>query len=54
MTVFGLQQCHVFSEPGRDPRGHYISAAFYGFVDAAIDAHAGDDASHEGEKETHH
>ncbi|HLI09366.1 MAG TPA: NUDIX hydrolase [Ktedonobacteraceae bacterium] len=45
ITGVELQQFHVFSEPERDPRGHYISVAFYGFVEAAIEAHAGDDAS---------
>lgn len=45
ITGIALRQYHVFSEPGRDPRGHSISVAFYGFAETATEASAGDDAS---------
>jgi len=40
-----LQQFRVFSEPERDPRGHYISVAFYGVLyTVPTSMQAGDDA----------
>jgi 8-oxo-dGTP diphosphatase len=45
ITGVALHQFHTYSGPGRDPRGHYISVAFYSRVDAATEARAGDDAS---------
>jgi 8-oxo-dGTP diphosphatase len=41
-----VEQLGAFGEPGRDPRGHVVSVAYYGFVVA--EAHpidAGDDAA---------
>lgn len=35
----------VYSDPGRDPRGHVISVAFVAWVDRDTRARAGDDAS---------
>ena len=29
-----LEQCHVFSEPGRDPRGRVITIAFFALIDS--------------------
>jgi 8-oxo-dGTP diphosphatase len=45
ITDVALHPFHVFSEPLRDPRGHYISVAFYGKVSSNAEARAGDDAS---------
>lgn len=39
-----LHLVNVFSEPGRDPRGPYVSVAFYGCVEEGTQARAGDDA----------
>lgn len=41
-----LEQLHAFGDPGRDPRGHTVSVAFYSVVRSAEHAPAGaDDAS---------
>lgn len=40
ITGVVLHQYRVFSEPGRDPRGHYISVAFYGFAEHTAEAGA--------------
>ena len=40
-----LHQAGVFSNPQRDPRGHFISVAFYGVVEPETCAVAGDDAN---------
>ncbi len=40
-----LKLLRLYSDPGRDPRGHYISAAFYGFVEPNIAVTGGDDAA---------
>ncbi len=39
-----LEQFHVFSQPGRDPRGHTISVVFIGFLTGEQDVKAKDDA----------
>jgi 8-oxo-dGTP diphosphatase len=39
-----LKLVGVYSEPGRDPRGHNVSVAFVGRIDAA-EPTAGDDAA---------
>ena len=41
----GLCLLKVYDEPDRDPRGRTISAAYFCFVDKAIEATAGDDAA---------
>lgn len=40
-----LEQLGAFGDPGRDPRGHTVSVAYYGFLVAQIPVAAGDDAS---------
>jgi 8-oxo-dGTP diphosphatase len=39
-----LSQLKVFGKFGRDPRGHLISAAYFGWVDSSTEARADDDA----------
>lgn len=40
-----LKQLFTFGKPGRDPRGHCITVAYWGIVDhTKIEAKAGDDA----------
>lgn len=39
-----LKQFHVFSEPGRDPRGRVVTVAFYALV-RVMDVSGGDDAA---------
>lgn len=39
-----LEQLGAFGEPGRDPRGHTVSVAYYTFLAAARPVSAGDDA----------
>ncbi|HII15194.1 MAG TPA: NUDIX hydrolase [Nanoarchaeota archaeon] len=39
-----LRQVHAYSDPGRDPRGHYISVTFTG--KASGTPRAGDDANY--------
>lgn len=41
-----LRLLRLYSQPGRDPRGSYISAAFFGMVPVNINVTGGDDASH--------
>lgn len=41
-----LRLLRLYSQPGRDPRGDYISAAFFGMVPVNINVTGGDDASH--------
>lgn len=46
MTGARLEQLGAFGDPGRDPRGHTVSVAFYTFVAAeAAHVRAGDDAA---------
>lgn len=46
LTGIQLKQFHVFSEPGRDPRGRTISVAFIALIDMEKHhARAGDDAA---------
>jgi 8-oxo-dGTP diphosphatase len=41
-----FEQLGAFGDPGRDPRGHYVTVAYYTYVGAeSIRARAGDDAS---------
>jgi 8-oxo-dGTP diphosphatase len=40
-----LRQFGVFGDPGRDPRGHTISVAYFGIVRATAKAKAADDAA---------
>ncbi len=40
-----LKLLRLYSDPGRDPRGSYISAAFYGMVPVNPNIAAGDDAA---------
>ena len=40
-----LEQLGAFGDPGRDPRGHTVSVAFYAFVVAATRPVAADDAA---------
>jgi len=43
LVVEACRQVHAYSEPGRDPRGHYISMVFAAKVKG--DLRAGDDAA---------
>lgn len=45
LTGLVLEQLGAFGEPGRDPRGHTVSVAYYTFLAAARPVSAGDDAS---------
>ena len=40
-----LHQLQAFGKPFRDPRGHVVSIAFYGFADKDAEAIADDDAA---------
>ena len=40
-----LEQIGAFGDPGRDPRGHTVSVAFFGLLDERIQANAADDAA---------
>lgn len=40
-----LKQLYTFSELGRDPRGKTVSVVYYAFMNANIEANAGDDAA---------
>src|SRR5512135_3607761 len=40
-----LEQLGAFGDPGRDPRGHTVSVAFFAFVVAATRPVAADDAA---------
>ncbi len=41
-----LRQCGAFGKYGRDPRGHTVTVAYYGFVDkGTVEAIAADDAA---------
>jgi 8-oxo-dGTP diphosphatase len=40
-----LEQLGAFGDPGRDPRGHTVSVAFYAFVVAPVRPVAADDAA---------
>lgn len=45
VTGVPLEQLGAFGDPGRDPRGHTVSVAYYSFVHAdSIAPRAGDDA----------
>ena len=39
-----LKQFHTFSNPEREPRGWYVTTAFWTFVDKFVEFHHGDDA----------
>lgn len=45
ISNINLQQFYTFSEPGRDPRGWYISVAYYAELDDCLEAIAADDAA---------
>jgi 8-oxo-dGTP diphosphatase len=45
VTGIAVEQLGAFGDPGRDPRGHTVSVAYYGFAGAAPAAKAGDDAA---------
>jgi len=45
LTGVALRQFRTYGKPGRDPRGRTISVVYYGFVDNAEKAMAGDDAA---------
>ena len=45
LTDLVLEQLGAFGEPGRDPRGHTVSVAYYTFLTATRPVSAGDDAS---------
>ena len=42
LEICEMHQVHAYSEPGRDPRGHYISMVFAAKVKGELKA--GDDA----------
>ncbi|WP_298223314.1 NUDIX hydrolase [Flavobacterium sp.] len=44
ITIHDLQQLGAFGKPFRDPRGHVISIAYFGFVSKETEAVAADDA----------
>lgn len=43
LEIYEMHQVHAYSEPGRDPRGHYISMVFAAKVKGEL--RAGDDAA---------
>jgi len=45
IEIDGLQLIGVYSDPGRDPRGHTVSAAFLARPVAGATPQAGDDAA---------
>lgn len=45
LRIESLQQFRVYSAPGRDPRGHTITVAFYACLSAFPQAVADDDAA---------
>lgn len=45
LTNIDLQQLHTFGAPRRDPRGHMISVAYYGWCQQNCTAIANDDAA---------
>lgn len=45
LTGMVVEQLGAFGEPGRDPRGHTVSVAYYTFLPAMRPVSAGDDAS---------
>jgi 8-oxo-dGTP diphosphatase len=45
ITGVALEQLGAFGDPGRDPRGHTVSAVFYSFLVADIQPVAADDAA---------
>lgn len=45
LTVTDLRLIGVYSDPGRDPRGHTVSAAFLAVLNAPATPQAGDDAA---------
>jgi len=45
LTVDELMLVGVFSKPGRDPRGWYISISFLAVIDKDVEIKAGDDAA---------
>ncbi|MBF0695690.1 MAG: NUDIX hydrolase [Flavobacterium sp.] len=44
VAVADVVQLKAFGKPGRDPRHHTVSVAFYAFVDQSTEATAADDA----------
>ena len=40
-----LEQLAAFGDPGRDPRGHTVTVAYYSFVHTETEVRAGDDAA---------
>jgi 8-oxo-dGTP diphosphatase len=44
LEVTDLELVGIYSEPGRDPRGHTVSAAFLARLPSAVPPSAGDDA----------
>ncbi len=44
IVVSSVEQLRAFGTPGRDPRQHTVSIAFYAFVDQGAVAKAADDA----------
>jgi len=46
ITNVVIEQLGAFGDPSRDPRGHTVSVAFFGFIDAdCSDAKGADDAA---------
>jgi 8-oxo-dGTP diphosphatase len=45
VTAAELVEVGVYDEPGRDPRGRYVSVAFAAVLDHAAEPTAGDDAA---------
>lgn len=45
ITGIPLEQLGAFGDPGRDPRGHTVTVAFYSFVVADVKPVAADDAA---------
>ncbi len=45
LDIRDLRLVGVYSDPARDPRGHFISVVFLGSVDLAADPRAGSDAA---------